>query len=68
MSVEGAIFFALSFYVDCEYQEDTSLMVSRYEGTYEVNALVAGRGVTGIAAIKAPSQTKQNLASSEGQQ
>lgn len=23
-----------------------------YEGTYEVNALVAGRGITGIAAIK----------------
>jgi alkylation response protein AidB-like acyl-CoA dehydrogenase len=25
-----------------------------YEGTYEVNALVAGRGATGIAAFKAP--------------
>ncbi|KAI7841971.1 hypothetical protein COHA_004498 [Chlorella ohadii] len=25
-----------------------------YEGTYEVNALVAGRGVTGISAIKPP--------------
>ena len=25
-----------------------------YEGTYEVNTLVAGRGATGIAAFKAP--------------
>lgn len=25
-----------------------------YEGTYEVNALVAGRGATGISAIKPP--------------
>ena len=25
-----------------------------YEGTYEVNVLVAGRGATGISAIKAP--------------
>lgn len=27
-----------------------------YEGTYEINALVAGRGVTGLAAIKPPTQ------------
>lgn len=25
-----------------------------YEGTYEVNALVAGRGATGVSAIKPP--------------
>jgi acyl-CoA oxidase len=30
-----------------------------YEGTYEVNVLVAGRGATGISAIKAPSRAVQ---------
>lgn len=30
-----------------------------YEGTYEVNVLVAGRGATGISAIKAPSKAAQ---------
>ena len=31
-----------------------------YEGTYEINALVAGRGVTGLAAIKpAPQRVRQ---------
>ncbi|KAF5832892.1 acyl-CoA dehydrogenase/oxidase [Dunaliella salina] len=29
-----------------------------YEGTYDVNALVAGRGATGVAAIKSPSAGK----------
>lgn len=29
-----------------------------YEGTYEVNVLVAGRGATGIPAIKARLQQK----------
>lgn len=29
-----------------------------YEGTYEVNALVAGRGITGLAAIKPLPQKK----------
>lgn len=34
-----------------------------YEGTYEVNALVAGRGITGIAAIKpAPQKAGQGPA------
>jgi hypothetical protein len=34
-----------------------------YEGTYEVNVLVAGRGATGKAAFKAPGgkQQKMNL-------
>jgi hypothetical protein len=29
------------------------------QGTYEVNVLVAGRGATGISAIKAPSAAQQ---------
>lgn len=33
-----------------------------YEGTYDVNVLVAGRGQTGVAAIKAPSAAKANKA------
>ncbi|MEW5306864.1 MAG: hypothetical protein WDW38_005749 [Sanguina aurantia] len=28
--------------------------IHTYEGTYEINALVAGRGITGLASIKAP--------------
>ena len=31
-----------------------------YEGTYEVNALVAGRGLTGIAAIKPSAKNRRN--------
>ena len=33
-----------------------------YEGTYDINVLVAGRGQTGVAAIKASSIKKQNKA------
>jgi hypothetical protein len=32
---------------------------TRTQGTYEVNVLVAGRGATGISAIKAPSRAAQ---------
>ena len=38
-----------------------------YEGTYEVNVLVAGRGATGISAIKAPASKHKQL-TSEGAQ
>ena len=38
-----------------------------YEGTYEVNVLVAGRGATGISAIKAPAG-KQKVLTAEGAQ
>jgi acyl-CoA oxidase len=39
-----------------------------YEGTYEINALVTGREITGIASIKPPSARgkSNNLATSEG--
>ena len=35
-----------------------SPLLCRYEGTYEVNALVAGRGATGLAAFKPPPARK----------
>lgn len=39
-----------------------------YEGTYDVNVLVAGRGITGQAAIKAPSKAKRAGKGVEGVQ
>lgn len=38
----------------------------RYEGTYEVNALVAGRGVTGLAAFKPPPGRTAPVKTAEG--
>ena len=41
-------FLVAKAFCDCEAYHS-------YEGTYEVNALVAGRGVTGLSAIKSRS-------------
>lgn len=59
--------FSLSGQTECEQGCIAALQVAKafgdmeaiftYEGTYEVNALVAGRGITGKAAFKpAPSR------------
>lgn len=37
-----------------------------YEGTYDINVLVAGRGATGIAAIKAPAAANNKSKSRAG--
>ncbi len=42
------------------------LLPRRYEGTYEVNTLVAGRGATGLAAFKAPPGRKAPTGTAEG--
>jgi hypothetical protein len=58
---EGSDCVLTSDFADC-----MKFSVCRYEGTYEINTLVAGRGATGIAAFKAaPSRTK-SVGSAEG--
>ena len=42
-------FLVAKAFCDCEAYHS-------YEGTYEINALVAGRGVTGLAAFRAAPQ------------
>lgn len=37
-----------------------------YEGTYEINTLVAGRGATGLASFKAPPGRQKAVGSAEG--
>ena len=41
-------------------------MLYRYEGTYEINTLVAGRGATGLAAFKPPPGRKSSTGTAEG--
>jgi acyl-CoA oxidase len=40
--------------------------IHTYEGTHQVNALVSGRDITGIAAFRAPAARKRPVATSEG--
>jgi acyl-CoA oxidase len=44
----------LSQYLAAKAHADLEAIFT-YEGTYDVNALVAGRGITGLSAIKPPS-------------
>lgn len=37
-----------------------------YEGTHQVNSLVSGRDITGVAAFRAPPARKRPVATSEG--
>lgn len=47
-------------------RNDDFLRLARYEGTYEVNTLVAGRGATGLAAFKAPDSRRSPIGTAEG--
>ena len=51
---------------DFEDRAQERFVTCRYEGTYEINTLVAGRGATGLAAFKAPAGRHKAVGSAEG--